>query len=305
MKCLITEQFHQSGIELLKENGTVDIRYNINREDLLECIGEYDALIVRSDTPVDKKLIDCGKRLKVVGMAGIGLNHIDTEYAKEKGIAVFNVPDGSNDSVAELTLALLLCISRKVYNAIDAVKKNLWDKTGYTGNQLKDKTIGLVAMGKIGSRVANLCQAFGMKVMAYDPFIDPSLAAKMDVELVSLEDLLMNSDIISMHAPLTPQTHHMIGKKQLDMMKEEAYIINLGRGGLIDEDALYDALANGKLKGAAVDVMEKEPPGPSKLFELDNFIATPHIGAGTIEAQQYIALSLANKVINHIKTPKA
>jgi len=305
MKCLITEKFHESGIELLKEKGTVDIRYNICRENLLECIGEYDVLIVRSDTPVDKKLIDCAKQLKVVGMAGIGLNHIDTEYAKEKGIAVFNVPDGSIDSVAELTIGLLLCISRKVYNAIDAVKKNHWDKTGFTGNQLKGKTIGLVAIGKIGSRVAKLCQAFGMKVMAYDPFIDPNLAAEMDVELVSLEDLLMKSDIISMHAPLTPQTYHMIGKNELGMMKEGAYIINLGRGGLIDEDALYDALVSGKIKGAAVDVMEKEPPGPSKLFELDNFIATPHIGAGTVEAQQYIAQSLANKVINYMKSLEA
>ena len=134
-----------------------------------------------------------------------------------------------------------------------------------------------------------------MKVMAYDPFIDPNLAAEMDVELVSLEDLLMKSDIISMHAPLTPQTYHMIGKNELGMMKEGAYIINLGRGGLIDEDALYDALVSGKIKGAAVDVMEKEPPGPSKLFELDNFIATPHIGAGTVEAQQYIAHPLQIK----------
>jgi D-3-phosphoglycerate dehydrogenase len=302
MKFLITEKFHECGIELFKKNGTVDTRYNICREELLECIREYDVLIVRSDTPVDKKVIDCGKRLKVIGMAGIGLNHIDTEYAREKGIAVFNVPDGSNDSVAEHTIALLLCISRKLYNAIDAVKKNHWNKTGYIGNQLKGKTIGLIAIGKIGSRVANLCQAFGMKVMAYDPFIDPDLAAKMNIELVSLEELLMNSDIISMHAPLTPQTYHMIGKKQLDMMKDGAYILNLGRGGLIDEEALYDALKKGKLKGAAVDVMEKEPPGQSKLLELDNFIATPHIGAGTVEAQQYIAQSLASKVIDYMKS---
>lgn len=302
MKCLITEKFHECGIELLKKNGTVDTRYNICREELLECIREYDVLIVRSDTPVDKKVIDCGKRLMVIGMAGIGLNHIDTEYARGKGIVVFNVPDGSNDSVAEHTIALMLCISRKLYNAIDAVKENHWNKTGYIGNQLKGKTIGLIAIGKIGSRVANLCQAFGMKVMAYDPFIDPDLAAKMNIELVSLEELLMNSDIISMHAPLTPQTYHMIGKKQLDMMKDGAYILNLGRGGLIDEEALYDALKKGKLKGAAVDVMEKEPPGQSKLLELDNFIATPHIGAGTVEAQQYIAQSLASKVIDYMKS---
>ncbi|NLM43500.1 MAG: hydroxyacid dehydrogenase [Clostridiales bacterium] len=305
MKCIITEKFHESGIELLKEHGTVDVRYNISREDLLNCIDKYDVLIVRSDTPVNKELIDRGKNLKVVGMAGIGLNHIDLEYCKEKGIAVFNVPDGSNDSVAELTIGLLICICRKMYNAINDVKKDHWDKTGYMGNQLKGKTIGLVAIGKIGSRVAKLCQAFGMKVIAYDPFIDPSVATEMNVELMALEDLLKTADIVSMHVPLTPQTYHMIGKEQLDMMKDGAYIINLGRGGLIDEDALYDALVNGKLKGAAVDVMEKEPPGHSKLFELDNFICTPHIGAGTIEAQQYIAESLANKVINHLKSLNA
>jgi len=296
---LITEQFNQKGIELLKKNGIVDIEYNICRENLLKKIRDYSVLIVRSDTLVDKALIDYGKCLKVVGMAGIGLNHIDVEYAKSKGISVFNVPRGSNDSVAELTMALLLCINRNVYNAIYAVKNNKWDKTGFTGNLLIGKTIGIVALGKIGSKVAEFCKAFRMKVIYYDPYIDACTMEKKGIKKVSLEILLKDSDIISLHAPLTNQTYHMIGKKQFEIMKKESYIINLGRGGLIDEEALYDALINKKIKGAAVDVMEKEPAKYSKLFELNNFIATPHIGAGTIEAQEYIAISLAKKIIDY------
>lgn len=302
MKCIITEPFNQKGVEMLKKSISVDIKYNICRDELLKCINIYDVLIVRSDTYVDKTLIDCGKELKIIGMAGIGLNHIDVEYATNKGIKIFNVPDGSNDSVAELTLALILCINRNVYNAIEAVKNNRWDKNGYCGNVLCGKTIGLVAMGKIGSKVANLCKAFKMNVLCYDPYIDLCVAENLGIKVVPLEDLLTKSDIISLHAPLTEQTYHMIGEKQFGIMKKDSYIVNLGRGGIIDEEALYNALVNGKIKGAAVDVMESEPANYSKLFGLDNFIATPHIGAGTIEAQEYISVSLATRIINHINT---
>lgn len=305
MKCLITEKIHEDGIKLLQENGTVDIRYGISRQELLECIKEYEVLIVRSDTPVDREIIDLGENLLAIGMAGIGLNHIDTEYAKEKDIAVFNVADGSNDAVAELTVGMMLNIFRKVHLAVKDTKNGIWNKTGYTGRQLKGKTIGLIAMGKIGSKVAKLCQAFEMKVVAYDPFLSPEIAASMDVELLTLEEVLKRSDVISIHAPLTKSTYHMIGRDELGMMKKEAYIVNLGRGGIVDEEELYNALQEDRLAGAAVDVMEKEPPGLSKLFTLDNFIATPHIGAGTIEAQQYISISLAQKILDHLNKVKA
>lgn len=305
MNVIITEKIHKEGIKLLEEHGNVDIKYGISRQELLECIKNYEVLIVRSDTPVDKELIDSGENLMVIGMAGIGLNHIDTEYAKEKGIAIFNVDDGSNDAVAELTICMMLVILRKVHLAIQDTRKGVWDKTGYMGRQLKGKTLGLIAMGKIGSRVAKLCQGFGMNVIAYDPFLDQKAASELNVELLTLEEVLKKSDIISIHAPLTRTTYHMIGKEELNMMKSEAYIINLGRGGIIDEEELYKVLKEDKIAGAAVDVMEKEPPGLSKLFGLDNFVATPHIGAGTIEAQQYIAISLANKILDYLKKADA
>lgn len=300
MKCIITERIHSDGIKLMEEHGTVDLKYGIKRNELYDCIENYTILIVRSDTPVDKELINAGLNLKVVGMAGIGLNHIDTEYCKEKGIAVFNVPDGSSDSVSELTIGMMINIARKVNIAAQDTKKGLWNKTGYMGNQLRGKTLGLIAMGKIGSKVAKLCQAFNMDIIAYDPYLKPEIAKDMGIRLLHLKELLEESDFISIHTPLTKETYHMIGEKELSLLKESAYIFNLGRGGIIDEEALYNALKENKLAGAALDVMEKEPPGLSKLFKLDNVIVTPHIGAGTYEAQSYISVSLVRKILNHL-----
>ncbi|MDI3534578.1 MAG: D-3-phosphoglycerate dehydrogenase / 2-oxoglutarate reductase [Thermosediminibacterales bacterium] len=301
MKVIITEKIHDSGIEILKKYADVDCKFGISREELLENIEKYDAMIVRVGIQIDKEIIDKGKNLKAIGMAGIGLNHIDVEYAKQKGIGVFNVPDGSNNSVAELTMALMLNIARKVNAAVNSVKfNNEWDKHAYVGRQLKDKVLGILALGKIGSRVAKFAQAFDMKVIAYDPFIDKTKAEEINVELVELDELLQRADIVSIHTPLTKQTYHLIGDEQIKKMKKGAFLLNLGRGGVVDEESLYKALKEGHLAGAAVDVMEQEPPGKSKLFELDNFIATPHIGAGTIEAQEYISKSIAEKILSHL-----
>lgn len=305
MKCLITELVAEEGMRLLKENGIkVDLAYDKSREELEELISDYQVLIVRAETPVDKELIDLGKNLKAIGMAGIGLNHIDIDYAKEKGIGVFNVADGSITSVAELTLALMLASSRNIYKAVDATKNGHWDKTGFTGNLLEGKTVGILALGKIGYRVAELCQAFNMKVIAYDPYINPKIAAKANIELKELDEVLKEADIISIHSPLTRETYHMIGEKEIEEMKDGAIILNLGRGGIIDEEALYQALKSGKLKAAAADVMENEPPKEEdkKLKRLDNFTVTSHIGAGTEEAQSYISVSLAEQIIDHLKS---
>lgn len=300
MKCIITEQLDETGIKMLNEFGEVRLAYGIARKELLQVIKDFDVLIVRSDTPVDKELIDKGVNLKVVGMAGIGLNHIDTEYAKAKNIQVFNVVDGSIDSVAEMTIGMMINIARKLSKASYDTKNKIWNKTGYLGNQLKGKTLGLIAMGKIGSRVATLAQAIGMEVIVYDPYLDPKIAEQMNVKLKSLIELLEEADVISIHTPLTKDTYHMIGEKEINTLKKGSYIINLGRGGIIDEDVLYHALKNGQLAGAALDVLEVEPNCDSKLFTLDNVIITPHIGAGTVEAQQNIARSLANKVIDYL-----
>lgn len=301
IKVLITEVIHEEGIKYLEEIVQVDCRFGISQEELLCIISEYDGMIVRSDTKVDRKIIDAGTKLKVVGMAGIGLNHIDLEYAKEKNVAVYNVKDGSNDSVAELTIGLMLNMVRKINEAVNAIKlNNQWDKYGYTGVELKEKTLGIIALGKTGSRVAKVCQALGMEVIAYDPYIDKAKAAKIGVSLVGFDEFLEKADVISIHAPLTKKTYHLIGEEQIKKMKKGSYILNLGRGGIINEKALYIALLEGHLAGAAVDVMEIEPPGKSKLFELDNFIVTPHIGAGTLEAQQYISMKIAKKVLNRM-----
>lgn len=303
MKCLITEKISDEGIELLKKEFTVDFAYDKNAQEIKEIIGEYDIFLVRAETQIDKEMIDSGKNLKVIGMAGIGLNHIEVEYAKSKGIKIFNVPDGSIISVAELTMALILASVRKLYGAVSATKNGEWDKTGYTGNLLDGKTIGILALGKIGFRVAELCQAFNMEVIAFDPYLNQEIADKINVKLLPLKEVLSNSDIISIHTPLTKETYHMLGEKEIDLMKDGSYLFNLGRGGIVDEKVLYNALRSGKLAAAAVDVMENEPPQEEdqKLLKLDNFMATCHIGAGTEEAQAYISISLANQVIEYLK----
>ncbi len=306
MRIIITERIHEQGIQLLQRKAQVDCCFDISREELLKCIGDYDAMIVRAATKIDQEIIEAGAKLKAIGMAGIGLNHIDVAYAKNKGIAVFNVPDGSNESVAELTMALLLNLVRKVNPAVNATRyKKEWNKHGYLGSQLHGKTMGILALGKIGSRVAKFAQAFGMKVIAYDPFLDQEIARAMDVELVELDGLLVQADVVSIHAPLTKDNYHLINGDKIRKMKPGSYLINLGRGGIVDEESLYQALVQGHLAGAAVDVMEQEPPGKSKLFELDNFMATPHIGAGTVEAQKNIAMKIANTVISYLEALEA
>ena len=303
MKCIITEQINDKGIELLSEYMEVTLAYDYSRDEIINAIGEYDVLLVRAETKVDRAIIDAGKKLKVIGMNGIGLNHIDVEYAKSKGIDILNVPDGSITAVSELTLTMILSSLRKLYPAVKAVKGGYWDKTGFQGNELRGKTVGILAVGQIGFRVAELSQAFGAKVIAYDPYQKQEIADKIGVPLVSLEDVLKQSDILSIHSPLTPETKHMIGKEQIEMMKDGSFIFNLGRGGIIEENALYDALVSGKLTAAAGDVLENEPPQESdrKLIELDNFMVTCHIGAGTVEAQEYISKSLATKTLKSLQ----
>lgn len=302
MKCLITEKINDRGINYLKEFMEVDFAYDKNREEILEIIGEYDALIVRAETQVDAEMIERAEKLKVIGMNGIGLNHIDTKLAEEKGITVLNVADGSIAAVAELTLTLILSTLRKIYPTVSATKSGHWDKTGFQGRQLKDKTVGILALGQIGYKVAQLCQAFGANVIAYDPYQKQQVASQINVPLLPLEEVLKEADILSIHSPLTPETKHMIGKEEINLMKDGSYIFNLGRGGIVVEDDLKEALKSGKITAAAVDVLENEPPQESdmNLINLDNFMATCHIGAGTIEAQEYISETLAKKVVESL-----
>lgn len=304
MKCLVTELYNEAGQQILKDNGVeVTLAYDKNHDELVEMVKDYELLIVRAATPVQKDFIDAGVKLKAIGMAGIGLNHIDVEYAKSKGIAVFNVPDGSTEAVSELAIGMILSVLRKIPAANKSVKGGVWNKTGFTGNEIKGKVVGICSLGKIGFRVAELCLAFGAKgIITYDPYLKQEIADKINAKILPLDEVCKQADIISIHTPLTPETKHMIGKKQLDMMKDGSFLFNLGRGGIVDEDALYDALVSGKIKAAGFDVMEEEPPKKdNKLLQLDNFTITCHIGAGTEEAQIYISESLANQMLNHVK----
>jgi phosphoglycerate dehydrogenase len=303
MKCLVTELFNQSGIDVFEKNGVeVTLAYGKSIPEITDMVKDYEILVVRAETPVQKPMIDAGVKLKAIGMAGIGLNHIDVEYAKSKGIAVFNVPDGSTTAVSELAIGTMLNVLRKIGNANNFVKAGNWNKTGFTGNEIKNKTVGILSLGRIGFRVAEICLAFGAKeIVTYDPYLKQEVADKIGARILPLDEVLKVADIVSIHTPLTPETKHMIGKEQLSLMKDGSFLFNLGRGGIVDEEALYDALTSGKLAGSGFDVMEIEPPAKdNKLFKLDNFSITCHIGAGTKEAQIYIADSLANQIMNYI-----
>lgn len=298
MKILITEKIHSTGIEELKKYHDVEYYQGIEREKLLEIIEDFDALVVRADTPIDKEVLDKAVKLKCIAMAGIGLNHIDVDYAKSKDIEIYNVPDGSIQSVAELTIGLMLMTLRDLNRCAVDVKSGKWDKPGYPGNTINGKTVGILALGKIGFRVAELCQAFGATVVAYDPYLPKEIAAKIGVQLLELDDVIKQADILSIHSPLTDETYHMIDDAKLKMMKPGSYIFNLGRGGIVEEKALYENLKSGQIKRAAFDVLEHEPPRPEdmKLLDLDEFILTCHIGAGAEEAQEFISMRVAEQV---------
>lgn len=303
MKVLVTEKLADPGLEMLREKFDVKYYEGIDRDDLLEILPDFDAIVVRSDTPLDKEAIDAGKNLKAIAMAGIGLNHIDVDYAKSKDIDVYNVPDGSTQSVAELTVGLMLMTLRDLNRCAVDVKGGLWDKPGYPGNTINGKTVGILALGKIGQRVARLVQAFGAEVVAYDPYLPKEVAEEFDVELLELDEVFERSDIISIHSPLTEETYHMVDDRLMNLMKPGSYIFNLGRGGIVDEEDLLKNLKSGQIQRAAFDVLEHEPPRKEdqELLLNDKFFLTCHIGASAVEAQDDISVSVANQIIEKLE----
>lgn len=303
MKVIITEKIHASGLDMLEKADAiaVDAKFGISRDELLGIIEDYDGIIERSRIKLDREFFERAKKLKVICMAGVGLDHIDMEAAEEKGVIINNVPDGSTNAVAELAVCMMLSLSRQVCRAQKLVRDGIWNKHAFPGTELRGKTLGIVALGRIGSRVATLCQAFGMDVIAYDPYVSPSQAKISGVEMVDLACLLRRSDIISVHSPLTDSTYHLISTDEFKLMKEGTLLLNLGRGGIIDEDAAFDALVSGKLRGLGLDVVEVEPPTGNKLLTLDNVVMTPHIGAGTAEAQEYISMTVARKMLEYLR----
>jgi D-3-phosphoglycerate dehydrogenase len=294
MKILVCDKTESDAIEKMRLAGlTVDTNFEVTAEDLPKILPAYDGCVVRSRTKIRQPLIDVCPNLKIIVRGGVGLDTIDADYARSKGITVVNTPKASSASVAELTIGYMFALARNLYKAAATVKAEKWDKKAFEGDEIGGKTLGLVGIGNIGREVARRANALGMTVIAYDPFVKEAEGVK----LVTLDELLSASDYISLHLPKTKESAGMINKSQFEKMKTGVRIINCARGGIINEQDLYDALTNGKVAGAALDVYAEEPPTDWKLAKLDNVICSPHIGAATREAQGRVGAEVAEKLI--------
>ncbi|UCH37815.1 MAG: hydroxyacid dehydrogenase [Candidatus Bathyarchaeota archaeon] len=302
-KVLVCDSIDIEGIYQLKQAGIqVDIDSTITPTQLEKVVVHYDALIVRSRTKVTKEILEAGTRLKAIGRAGVGLDNIDLQTAKQREISVLNTPEASAYAVAELVIGLMFSVLRNIPLADKTMKEGKWIKKELKGWQLREKTLGIIGFGGIGRIVGTIGHlAFNMKLLAYDPFITAETVEKLGGKLVSLEMLLQEADVVSIHVPLLSATRHMIGKKELAMMKPTAILINASRGGTVDEQALFEALHSKKLKGAALDVYEVEPPTKFEILRLPNVVCTPHIGGQTMEARKAISTILAKKLITTLK----
>lgn len=285
-KILITEKIHKNALDLAATFADVTVEANMTPHDLIKKIPEYDALIVRSATKVTKEVIAAGKNLKIIGRAGVGLDNIDVEAASKRGILVVNSPEASSVAVAELVFGALLALNRKIVHAHHSMRSGKWERSRFEGCEVYKKTLGIVGFGRIGREVAIRAKAFGMHVLVYDPNITAESCAGYDVKYYTdLNEMLRHADVVTLHVPLTPKTKDLIGKEQLRLMKKSAVIINIARGGIINEEALYEALKDNTIRGAALDVFACEPPQSCPFADLDNVVLTPHLGASTEEAQ--------------------
>jgi len=305
-KVLVCDPLHEEGIRKIKEKGfEVDVKPIISKEELERIVSDYDVLIVRSRTNITGEIIKRAKHLKIIGRAGAGLDNIDVKSAEEANITVLNTAESAATSVAELTIGLILSLVRRIPEADRSMKEAKWIKKDLEGRQLRGKTLGLIGFGNIGIKVAQIASGFGMVILiAKRTPPDRRLLESIGARWVSLPVLLSESDIVSLHVPLTEQTRNMIGARELDLMKDGAFLVNTSRGAIIDEDALLEALQSGKLGGVALDVYESEPPTDLGLIRLPNVVCTPHIGAQTEEAQRDAAVGIAEKIINLLTKTK-
>ena len=298
MKVLICDATDPKALKLIEEAGIeVMNQPDITPEELLEVIPEYPCMVVRSRTKVTKAVLDAGTSLKSVVRAGVGLDNIDVAYAQEKGIKVLNTPSASTQSVAELTIAYLMALARNIPLMTASMKAGKWEKKSFVGSEVSGKTLGLIGSGRIGSAVADRAIALGMTVVAFDPYV----TELPNITLMELDELLARADYISLHVPHTDETHNILDAAAFDKVKTGVRIINCSRGGTIDEDALYQAIQDGKVAGAALDVYAEEPLADPKLYSLDQVIGSPHVGAGTKEAKARVGEVAAQKVIETLK----
>ena len=302
-KVLVSDPLAEAGLEILRRNSEieVDVKIGLKPEELKSIISNYEALIVRSETKVTSEILESARELKVIGRAGVGVDNVDVPAATKRGIIVMNTPDGNTISAAEHAMALLLSLARNVPQANASLRGGQWDRKRFLGVELYNKTLGLIGLGRVGREVAKRSQAFGMKVIAYDPFISYERAAELGVPMLELPELLKKADFISLHAPLTSETRHLLGEKEFAEIKPGVRLVNCARGGIVDEEALYRALVEGKVAGAALDVFEKEPPTGNPLLQLENVLALPHLGASTQEAQINVSIVIANQIIDVLK----
>lgn len=300
-RVLVADQISEEGLNILREKLDVIYDPKISAETLAETIGEYDALLVRSRTQATAEVIKRGSKLKVIGRAGVGVDNIDVKAATEAGVLVVNSPEGNTASAAEHTLALMFALARNIPSADASMKAGAWERSKFLGVELFNKTLGVIGFGKIGSRVAAAALALGMKVIVYDPFISEERARQLNLQAVSLEEIWMRADFITIHTPKTPQTTNLISGNVLSRIKPGVRIINASRGGVVDEAALARAIKDGRVAGAALDVFDEEPPKDSALAELgDKVVLTPHLGASTVEAQFNVAIDLAEQLRDYL-----
>jgi D-3-phosphoglycerate dehydrogenase len=305
MKVLISDNLAPIGAEILREAGIeVDINTGLAPEELKKIIPEYEGLVIRSATKVTEEIISAATNLKVVGRAGIGLDNVDIPAASKNGIVVMNAPDGNATTAAEHTIAMMLSLARNVPQATASMKDGKWEKKKFMGRELTGKTMGIIGIGRIGSIVAERAQGLRMNVIAYDPHMPEELVKKIGAELTTIEEVCRRADFISVHVPMTKDTKHLISKEEFKSMKKDAMFIDCARGGVVDEEALYEALTTGEIAGAALDVFAQEPTTKENcpLLELSNFICTPHLGASTSEAQENVAVAIAKQVSEYLKT---
>lgn len=297
-KVLLLDGIDPAGVELMQKTGSITavVHDKISREQLMEKIVDVDGVIVRSASTIDREVIERAKQLKVVGRAGVGVDNVDIDAATEHGVLVMNSPGGSTTTTAEHAIAMMFAMARSIPQAYRALKDGRWEKSKFKGVELTGKTLGVVGLGRIGSEVARKCQAMGMNVIAYDPFISPDAALTSGLVMVELAQIFDQADFISVHSPLTDQTRNLINKDTIAKMKAGVRLINCARGGIVNEQDLYEALKSGHVGGAAFDVFETEPNTNSPLLELDNFVATPHLGASTVEAQRKVSEDICRQV---------
>jgi len=304
MKVLISDNLGEEGIKIFENEEGIDVDVNtgLSPDELKKIIGDYDGLVIRSATKVTADLLDAAFNLKVVGRAGIGLDNVDIPAATKKGVAVMNTPGGNVVTTAEHSISLMMAMTRNIPQGTSSLKDGRWDKKKLQGREIFNKTLGIIGFGKIGSVVADRARGLKMRVVVYDPVVQPEVIEKEGFEWVDLDTLYKESDYITVHVPKNKNTLGLINKKAFKKMKDGVMIVNCARGGIVEEKDLYDALVNGKVAGAALDVFETEPPTADlALLNLDNVIVTPHLGASTKEAQTNVAVAVANQIIEYLK----